>query len=390
MQSARNFSLVLGGPLFQLMRRARLEGDAGELVRRRIIFFVAITWVPLLVLCAIEGTAWGGGLAVPFLRDVTVHARFLVALPLLIAAELVVHVRLRAVVEQFQERDLIAPADLPRFEAAIASAMRMRNSVLAEILMLAVVYVVGVSLVWRQFIALDVATWYSSGGAGTGPSLAGSWFAIISLPAFQFLLVRWYFRLFIWARFLWQVSRIPLQLLPTHSDGTGGLAFLGNVSHAMAPLAAAHGALVAGVLADAIFHTGRNLADFKVELLVLVVFMVCLVAGPLLVFASQLAAAKRAGSRAYGALAQSYARAFDAKWLRGGAPPAEPLLGSGDIQSLADLTNAVNVVRTMNLVPFTRQALIQLTLATLLPIAPLLLTIMPLEELLKLLLGVVV
>ncbi len=390
MLPVKDFSLVLGGPLFQLMRRARLEDDAAGLIRRRIAFFIALTWVPLLLLCAIEGTAWGGRLAVPFLRDVTVHARFLVALPLLILAELVVHMRLRAVVEQFRERDLIAPADLPRFDAAIMSAMRLRNSTLAEVSMLVIVYVVGVSLVWRTFIALDVATWYSPDDAGAGPSLAGSWFAIVSLPVFQFLLVRWYFRIFIWARFLWQVSRIRLQIVPTHSDGTGGLAFLGGISHAMAPLAAAHGALVAGVLADAIFHTGVTLTDFTVEVFVLVAFMLCLVAGPLFVFSSQLAAAKRAGSRAYGALAQSYAKAFDAKWLRGGASPDEQLLGSGDIQSLADLTNAVNVVRTMNLVPFTRQALMQLTFATILPIGPLLLTIMPLDELLKLLLGIVV
>ena len=147
---------------------------------------------------------------------------------------------------------------------------------------------------------------------------------------------------------------------------------------------------MAGVLADAIFRTGAKLSDFSVEVFVVVAFVVCLVVGPLLAFAPQLAAARRAANRAYGALAQRYARAFDTTWLRGGAPPDEPLIGGADIQSLADLTNALNVVRTMQLVPFTRQALLQLAVATLLPIAPLLLTIIPLEQLLKLLLGVVV
>lgn len=393
--AAGNFSLVVGGPLFQLMRRARLEDDAALMVRRRIAFFLAITWLPLLLLCAIEGTAWGAGrdgrVAVPFLQDVTVHARFLVALPLLLAAELVVHARLRGVVEQFLERGLIAAPDLPKFDAAIASAMRLRNSVVAEVLLLVVVYGVGVGLVWRQFIALDAATWYSlPTGTGGGPSLAGAWFVGISLPTFQFLLVRWYFRIFIWTRFLWQISRLRLCILPTHSDGAGGLSFLGGIAHAMAPLAAAHGTLVAGVLADAIFHAGARLTDFKVELFVLVVFMLALVAGPLLVFAPQLAAAKRRGNREYGALAQRHMREFDDKWLRGGAPRDELLIGSPDISSAADITSTLAVVRTMQLVPFTRQALMQLAIATLLPIAPLLLTIMPLEDLLKLLLGVVV
>ena len=74
--------------------------------------------------------------------------------------------------------------------------------------------------------------------------------------------------------------------------------------------------------------------------------MLCLVFGPLLVFAPQLAQAKRTGLREYGTLAERYVREFDAKWLRGGAPAGEPLVGSADIQSLADLGNSFEVVRT--------------------------------------------
>ncbi|MEF8715862.1 MAG: hypothetical protein V5B39_20410 [Accumulibacter sp.] len=390
-RSPPDFSLVLGGPLFQLLRGARLEDDAATLVGRRIAAFVLLTWVPLLVAAAVEGLAWDGRVAVPFLRDAAVHARFLAALPLLVVAELVVHLRIRGVVAQFLEREIIAGAEIARFDGAIQSAMRLRNSVTAEVLMIALVYGLAISGIWRQTIGLDAATWYSPVvGPGAEFSAAGWWLAYVSLPLFQFLLLRWYFRLFVWARFLWQVSRLDLRLLPTHSDGVAGLAFLGNVSHAMAPLAAAHGAMVAGVLADAIFHTGVKLTDFSVEVFMVVALMLCLVVGPLLVFAPRLAAAKRAGNRAYGALAQRLAREFDTKWQRGGAPAGQPFVSSPDISALADYTNALNVVRTMQIVPFTRQALLQLAVATLLPIAPLLLTIMPLEQLLKLLLGVVV
>jgi hypothetical protein len=73
--------------------------------------------------------------------------------------------------------------------------------------------------------------------------------------------------------------------------------------------------------------------------------------------------------------------------LRGGAPAGEPLVGSADVQSLADLGNSYEIVRSMRVVPVTRDAILQLTVATLTPIAPLLLTIMPLEELLKKLFG---
>ena len=92
-----DFSLVLGGPLFQLLRRSHLSGDAMELVRRRIIIPL-LAWLPLLALSALEGQALGGNVAVPFLLDVEAHVRFLVALPLLIVAELVMHQRLRLAV----------------------------------------------------------------------------------------------------------------------------------------------------------------------------------------------------------------------------------------------------------------------------------------------------
>ena len=380
----RDFSFVLGGPLFQLLRRAHLTDDALMLVRKRVIVIALFAWLPLLVLSALEGHVLGGSVAIPFLLDVEAHIRFLVAMPLLIIAELVVHRRLRPVVRQFLERDLIPESAMARFEGAVASAFRLRNSVLAEVLLIALVYGVGILIIWRQYVALDTATWYATPSAeGSTLSLAGMWYGYVSLPIFQFLLVRWYFRLFIWTRFLWQASRIELSLVPTHPDRVGGLGFLAGTVFAFTVLAVAHGALVAGQLANRIFFVGAALPDFKAEIAVVVVLILCLVLGPLLVFVPQLAQAKRKGLREYGTLAVRYVREFDGKWLRGGAPADEPFVGSADIQSLADLGNSYEVVRTMRTVPITRDAVVRLVAATLVPIVPLLLTMMPLEELLK-------
>jgi len=389
LREPRDFSLVLGGPLFQLFRKAHLTDDAMMLLRKRIVVISLLSWLPLLVLSAIEGQLWGGKAAVPFLLDVEAHVKFLLVVPLLIAAELVVHQRLLPLVKQFQERRLIPDSARARYDAAIESVFRLRNSVLAEVLLIAFVYGVGILIVWRQFTALDTATWYATSSAGGSKlSLAGMWYGYVSLPVFQFLICRWYFRFFIWARFLWQVSRIDLDLVPTHPDRAGGLGFLSRTAYAFAMLLLAHGALLAGQIANRIFYLGAALPDFKVEISVMVVFLMCLVLGPLLVFSSQLSRVKRTGNREYGMLAQRYVREFDAKWLRGGAPADEPLMGSGDIQSLADLGNSLEVVRSMRIVPATKETILQLVAATLVPILPLTLTMMPLEELLKKLLGV--
>ena len=167
---------------------------------------------------------------------------------------------MRSVVQQFLERNLIPESAMTRFEAAIASAFRLRNSVLAEVLLIAFVYGVGILIIWRQYMALDTATWYATPSAeGSKLSLAGMWYGYVSLPIFQFLLCRWYFRLFIWTRFLWQVSRIELSLVPTHPDRVGGLGFLSNTVYAFALLAVAHGALLAGLIANRIFYLGAAL-----------------------------------------------------------------------------------------------------------------------------------
>ncbi len=162
LMETNDFSLVLGGPLFQLMRRAHLAGDTLQLMRRRIIALAMLAWAPLLLLSLVQGYAWGNSVKMPFLCDIDVHLRFLIALPLLIVAELVVHQRMRPVVGLFLERGLIPIAARNQFDAAVAAAMRLRNSVKAELLLISIVYGVGVLFVWRTQVALDVTSWYAA------------------------------------------------------------------------------------------------------------------------------------------------------------------------------------------------------------------------------------
>ena len=378
-----DFSIVVGGPLFQALRRAHLTGDALQLVRRRIVAAVILVWIPLLVLSAADGTAWGTAVAVPFLSDIDAHARFLIALPLLIGAELLVYQRMRAIVAQFVTLGLVRGAARERFDAAIASAMRLRNSVLAESLLIAFVYAVGIFVVWRHYIALSTPTWYGlPEGGELRPNLAGWWYLLVSLPLFQFILLRWYFRLFIWARFLWQVSRLDLAYAPLHPDRNAGIGFLSRIGYAFSPLLLAQGTLLAGMLANRIFFEAASLGAFKLEIFAFVVLVVGVVLAPLLVFIGPLARAKRAGLHDYGHLAKRYVDEFDAKWLHAPAPPDENLVGSADVQSLADMANSFEVVRGMSLVPITRDTVLRLAVMTVLPLAPLLLTMISPEELL--------
>lgn len=90
----------------------------------------------------------------------------------------------------------------------------------------------------------------------------------------------------------------------------------------------------------------------------------------------------------YGALTSRYVHEFDRKWLRGAAPQEEALVGSGDIQSLADLTNSIEVIRTMRLFPFDKETVLRVAVVAALPLLPLTLTMISLEDLIKKLIGI--
>ena len=186
----------------------------------------------------------------------------------------------------------------------------------------------------------------------------------------------------IWTRFLWQVSKIPLQLIPTNPDRAAGLGFLSQVCYAFSPLALAQGALLAGVLSERIFFSGASFTEFKIEIVGLAILILISILGPLLAFTPQLLTAKRKGLIDYGNLAQIYVQEFDQKWIRNYGTVTEPLIGSSDIQSLADLKSGIDIIASTRAFPFNLQHVIQLVVITLLPVAPLLLTTFSLEELL--------
>lgn len=379
MQEPPDFSLVLGGPLFQIFWRAHLSGPALELLRRRIMVISLTAWLPLGILAAIEGHFLGRQ-TLSFLGDIESHVRFLVALPLLIAAELVVHRRIRPVIKLFLKRGIVTPEDTPKFYAAIDAALRARNSPWLELAVLLFTYIAG-HLFWRHQVALEASTWYASpDGTGIHLTLAGYWYSFVSLPIFQFILLRWYLRLGIWFLFLWRTSRLQLRLMSAHPDRSGGIGFLGGISYAFAPVLLAQGTLLAGLIASRIFYQGQNLMSFKVTIIMLAGFFVLMILGPLTIFTPQLSRARLNGLGEYGNLATAYVTGFDEKWFHG--VPKGKLLGSTDIQSLADLANSYAVVSDMRLVPFTLKDMVRLAVATVLPISPLLLTVMPFEELL--------
>ncbi len=362
-----------------MLSRLRPGGRALQLLRRQAAVSILLCWVPLAVLSLVQGH-FLGGIKLSFLRDIETHVRFLVSLPALILAEIFVHRRIRPLMKRFVERHLVIPEELPKFYASIETAVAIHNSVITEIVILAFVFTGGMWF-WRHQIVADIASWYAwSQGGQIHLTMAGYWLAFVSVPVFQFILLRWYMQILVWSWFLFRVSRLQLQLRPLHPDRAGALGFVGPSSLAFAPLLFAQSALLSGQIASHILYNRESLFSSEIAIFSYVFFSVMVALAPLLLFTPQLILAKRRGLARYGNYATEFVTNFDQKYLE--KTGGDPMLADQDIQSLADLGNSFAVVRGMRFVPISSQDVLLLLLAAIGPFLPLLLTIMPLDQLL--------
>jgi len=352
-----------------------------ELLHRRIFIFPLVTWLPLMFLSVLDHQALGRSCKIPFLHDVESYVRFLVALPILVAAELVVHRRLSPLVRRFVERRIVRSQDLPAFGAAVNSALRVRNSTALEVTLLMLVYTVGLWIWWRE-VALGDPTWYAMpDGKQMHLTLAGYWYSLVSIPVFQFILLRWYLRLVIWFRLLWQISRLNLRLTAAHPDRCGGIGFLGRSSYAFGPILFAEGALMSGLIASRVLYEGRPLLSFKAEAAGFVGFFVLIILGPLLMFTPLLERTRTNGFAEYGLLANRYAFGFEDKWLTGGDADSNTLPATADIGPMSATENIYSNVDKMRLVPFGTQDITRLAATTAAPLLPLTLTVFSVPQL---------
>lgn len=371
-----DFSLMQGGPLYRLARAVGLPGGTSGFLYLGLSIAL-LAWVPLVVLAALGNTLTSGP-TIPFVQSLGTHVRLLVTIPLLFASEALVDERARRVIRTLAATEVVPAGELPRLSAALLRAGQWRDTWIVEALLL----VMSILLIWqgvRTDLPGAISTWRTTTSGER--TLTGWWYGLGALPVFQFLLWRWCARLLIWTHVLWQIRRCDLQLIPTHPDRTGGIAAFGGVHAALAPLNLGVSAIIVASLAEQVLYGGADIRRVVLPVAVIVVGNTFLLVAPLLLFTPTLLQTKWRGSREYGGLAASYTRAFEMKWLRSRPPPAEPLLGSPDVQSLADLANVFDVIHHMRIVPIARNQLVFLAVAAALPAVPLIFLVIPLNEL---------
>jgi hypothetical protein len=376
--------LTEGGPTYLIEKRLGLIHAQSSRIVHRALLTIGLTWIPLLILCLLQGNAYGDHVAIPFLRDFAAYTRFLLSLPLLVIAVTVLGPHLAHAAAHFVHSGLVIEEDYKRFDWAVEEGLRLRDSVIAEIIIAVLAYCAAFTSL--KGMAVQASTWYlQRTSTGFALTLAGWWFVFFCVPLFQFLLLRWMWRLFLWGQFLWRMSKLHLQLIPTHPDEAGGLGFVGEAHRFFSIIPFAFSISASGVLANDVVYDKIPLPHFAALIAAFVTLVVILFLLPLCVFAPLLLQTKRTGIYKYGALATEYTSSFQKKWITTPPPREEVLLGTGDIQSLADLGNSFAFIEKMGPMPMDRRMPIILVAATAIPMVPLLLTMMPLKEVLKLL-----
>jgi len=367
-----DFSLI-GGPLHRLGCRLGLVRGGSNSVALGLALGVFL-WAVLVTL-----VLTGGGPPVSSLSVIGAHVRLLVVIPLLFVCESAFDPRAATFVRGLVSSKIVPPDALQALEARIARTARWRDSWLPELVCLVAAGLLSLAAprlpLWGATAAHDPSR------AVSEMTWAGLWYWTVCLTLFRFLLLRWLWRLGLWCWFLWRVSRLDLHLVPTHPDGAGGLGYLEVVHTHLDPLVLAISAVQAASFAEGLSSGTMAFAEVYPALALVLVLEAALVIGPLFIFSPGLWACRVKGLSDYMEFAATYVGGFERKWLGAGAPPGEPLLGTPDLQSLADLNNSVTVVRNMRVVPVSPRMLRGFAMAALLPFLPLALLKYPVAEL---------
>jgi hypothetical protein len=368
-----NFSL-LGGPLHRL--GARLGLVRGE--TNSISMGLALGWLPWLVLIALASAKGGAG-GLLSLSAIAVHARLLLAIPLFFVGETALDAKLREFLALMARPEVAGEKALPELERVAAQLSKWKDSWLPD----------GVCLLAAVALPLietrtGVPIESEPGRALSEAPLAALWYALFCLPLFRFLLFRWLWRILLYWTLLWRLAKMDLDLSPAHPDGSGGLGYLEIVQTRFAPLALAISIIVAATFAEEIALGHTTLAEVYPALAATLLIDCALFLAPPCIFLVKLRACREKGLRDYSALSSRYVHAFERKWIYG-APTDEPLLGTPDLQSLADLSNSVSVLRKMRLAPISLRLVAAIAAAAVAPMLPLLLFDYPLTDLARML-----
>ena len=384
--SMTRFSLSTGGLLHIIQRWMRGPESADFPILKQIFLAILLLWLPLVLLSLFEGSLTGTNVAKPLFADIVPHVRFLIAMPLLLMADIAIDPAVRTASHSLETSGVLPDTEQPGFQSAREKLNRARDSVWSDV----VIIVLAFGFTWHfkagygdSALEAVATSWlWSVQDGDVDYSAAGWWYMMVSSPMFQVVLYRWIWRFLIWAAFLFRISRLSLALRPTHPDLAGGLGYLGRAQQTFVVIFFAFATVASSSIAHDIISEGHRFLDERFEIAGLVVLFLAIIYAPLFFFSRQLFLARRMGLDDYGTLATKLSEAFHLKWVENNTSAVgDDLLTSTDASAMADYSATYENVRSMRLLPVSWRGVLTLTGILLVPFLPLALTQFSLQDL---------
>ena len=210
-----SFRLSTGGLIYKLLSLLYIQQPGSYSLKRRHIALITLCWLPLLLLTAIDGNLFNTNIDSPFIYDLTPYVRYMIVLPLLINADVIIDKLIISVLQSISTSGILGDDNKDKYNKAVVMLSQRKDSVIADILILIFSYSVVLSSL-SNLDELSVSTTFTNwitthGDAGTQLTYAGWWFVLVSSPVLQIILYRWFWRFYLWVEFLLHLTRINLK-----------------------------------------------------------------------------------------------------------------------------------------------------------------------------------
>jgi hypothetical protein len=370
--SNKDYAFASGGMLWKVLDRPKFEAKS---FRQRLYFvfgLVLLCWLPLAVLSLLK-LGWHQFYML-FVRDISTHVRLLFVIPLLLFARRFVNESFNHAISFFYETKIVDEKNSAEFEQILIKIEKWKSSKIVDFVIILLVYLFYFIQQRNQINDINTYTpWHAVNDIITP---AGWWYLFFSLPILQLLLFRWLYTVFLWIFFLRKISRVNLHLSALHPDGVGGLGFLQYIQLSFFPVALAFSSLTAGVTNNLIMFSGISIADYKMAIGSLMVFVLLLFILPLMLLLPLLAKVKRRYFMQYSMEAWPIARLYEEE-LKAYSKTGEE---HPDTSWHVDLIGSFEKTQDMKISLVDKTILIAFAAAVILPFLPVVAQQIPLRD----------
>lgn len=372
------FSLARDDLWYRIQRFLHIVPANGkDGVVRRTIIFTLVAWLPLVLWAMATGHLFDSATGEPLMRHLSIHARFLIALPVLIYGERLDRSLMKRLLPRFIAMGIVPEEKVPAFRQVIHGIIHLRNSTFPWI---------GIGLMILLWIFIpqtghrvpELSWAREQGTLGFG----GWWYLFVSRPIFQIFLFGWLWRIVLLSILLKRIVGLGLQPVATHPDRLAGLGFIEGFPRLFTPLAFATSCLLASKWAHEIAWHGAHITAFKMQAGIFGALILLLCLGPLAVFIPFLKKTKRKAIADYGQLIARHGRLVHQQWIEGRPPADRALLEAPELGPACDIAELYEPVRSMRMFPFSKKSLAVVLIPAALPLLAVCSMEIPLLELL--------